>query len=66
MEVLQKDGMPKWCESLNTKGLIGDIYLNGKRQNVLLESTFAVHKELWISQDALSNKCGEGSLQRMV
>lgn len=47
--------------SLNTKDLIGDIYLNGKRQNVLLKSTFAMHKELWVSQDALSNKCGQDS-----
>lgn len=57
MEALQKDGMSKWCKSLTTKDLIGDIYLNGKRQNVLLKSTFAMHKELWVSQDALSNKC---------
>lgn len=44
-------------KSLNTKGLIGDIYLNGRRQNVLLESTYAMHTELQVSQDALSNKC---------
>lgn len=58
--------MSKWCKSPNTEDLIEDIYLNGKRQNVLLESTFAMHKELWVSQDALSNTCWEGWLQRMV
>jgi len=33
-----------------------------KRQNVLLKNTFVMHKELQVSQDALSNKCWEGWL----